>query len=84
MKIDRKWGGGRDTAFKGMPPHKGGGGLPAGGNTLASDGSARWVAFRQMLFIHSWNTAGDRDAYMFQDDLGPQLELQRARLAPKL
>ena len=84
MKIDRKWGGGRDTAFKNMPPHKTGNGTPAGGNNLAMDGSARWVIFKQMLFLHSWSTGGDRDAYIYQEDIGPELEAQRAKLMPKL
>lgn len=84
LKIDRKWGGGRDSAFKNMPPHKAGGGSPAGGNNLAIDGSARWVHSRQLLFLHSWNVGGDRDAYIFQEDIGPELEAQRAKLVLKL
>jgi hypothetical protein len=80
MKIDRKWGGGRDTAFKGMPPHSARSGPPAGGNHLHMDGSARWIRFDRTLFIHSWSTGGDRDAYFFQEDLGPELEKQLARL----
>jgi hypothetical protein len=32
-----------------------------------------------LLFIHSWNTSGSRDAYFFQEDLG-DLEVHRARL----
>ncbi|MCP5519006.1 MAG: type II secretion system protein [Verrucomicrobiales bacterium] len=83
MKIDGEWGGGRDSAFKGMPPHKTGGNLPDGGNQLYMDGSARWVAFNKMLFIHSWSPGGSRDAYFYQEDLGPQLEPQRDRLRPR-
>jgi type II secretory pathway pseudopilin PulG len=83
LKIDRKWGGGRDTAFKGMPPHKAGGGTPAGANHVYMDGSARWIRFSQMLFLHSWNTEGDRDAYLFQEDIGPELEKQRSKLKPR-
>jgi prepilin-type N-terminal cleavage/methylation domain-containing protein len=44
MRIDGQWGGGRDTAFKGMPPHKNSKtSLPEGGNELFMDGSARWI-----------------------------------------
>ncbi|KAB2674597.1 MAG: type II secretion system protein [Verrucomicrobia bacterium] len=83
LKIDGKWGGGRDTAFKNMPPHKAATGVPAGGNHLAMDGSARWVLFKQMLFLHSWNVGGSRDAYFYQEDIGPELEAQRVKLAAK-
>jgi prepilin-type N-terminal cleavage/methylation domain-containing protein len=86
MKIDNKWGGGRDSAFKDMPQHRAGAGgnLPAGANQLYADGSANWMRFERMLFIHSWDAGGSRDAYFFQDDLGEQLEKQRAKLKPKL
>jgi prepilin-type N-terminal cleavage/methylation domain-containing protein len=85
MRIDRRWGGGRDTAFKDMPQHRTGrSGPPAGGNQLYVDGSASWMRFSKMLFIHSWDTGGDRDAYFYQEDLGDRLEPQRAKLKPRL
>jgi prepilin-type N-terminal cleavage/methylation domain-containing protein len=84
MKVDGKWGGGRDTAFKGMPPHKNSqGGTPVGGNQLFMDGSARWIAFRKMLFLHSWDAGGTRDAYIFQEDIPEALEKQRTRIQAK-
>ena len=83
LKIDGKWGGGRDTAFKGMPPHKAASGAPAGGNEVFMDGSARWIKFEKMLFLHSWSAAGDRDAYFYQEDIGPLLEKQIAKLRAK-
>jgi prepilin-type N-terminal cleavage/methylation domain-containing protein len=84
MKVDGQWGGGRDTSFKNMPPHKSAGNLPLGGNQLYMDGSARWVQFKQMLFIHSWNTGGTRDAYFAQDDLGEQLSAKISQIKPRL
>jgi prepilin-type N-terminal cleavage/methylation domain-containing protein len=84
MKIDGKWGGGRDSAFKGMPPHRTGSRGPSGGNQVHMDGSAKWTRFDQMLFIHSWNTDGSRDAYFFQEDLGPELPKHLTRLRPRL
>ncbi len=74
MKIGGSWGGGRDEAFKNMPPHRGPNGLPEGGNHLYADGSAYWVNFQKMLFLHSWNTGGSRDAYFFQEDVGEELQ----------
>jgi len=84
MKIDGEWGGGRDTAFKGMPPHKTPQGMPEGGNQLYVDGSARWVPFERMLFIHSWNAGGTRDSYFHQEDLGEELSKQIDQIRAKL
>jgi prepilin-type N-terminal cleavage/methylation domain-containing protein len=83
MKIDGKWGSGRDSAFKNVPPHRASQGKPAGGNQTYMDGSARWVKFEHMLFIHSWNPSGGRDAYFHQEDLGPDLPKHIAKLQPK-
>lgn len=55
-----------------------GDGIPAGGNEVFIDGSARWVKANEMRFIHSWNP-GARELYFIQDDLGA-LELQRNNL----
>ena len=81
MRIDYSWGGGRPSAYAGMPNHRGVGGevsdiaqpyrrgAPVGGNQCTVDGSVRWVAFRDMVRLHSW---GDerRKAYGWQDDWG--------------
>jgi prepilin-type N-terminal cleavage/methylation domain-containing protein len=83
MKIDKKWGSGRDSAFKGMPPHKNKTGAPEGGNQVFMDGSARWIKFDRMLFIHSWSADGTRDAYIYQEDLGEKLEAKLELLRPK-
>jgi len=63
-----------------LPAHKDGArALPAGGNEVFIDGSARWIKARQMVFVHSWNVI--RELYIYQDDLGI-LEPQRANLKP--
>ncbi len=84
MKVDGVWGGGRDSAFKGMPPHQGSGKKPLGSNHLTLDGAARWVQAQKLLFLHSWNIGGARDAYMFQDDIGPELQAKVAQIRLKL
>ncbi|MCC7375626.1 MAG: type II secretion system protein [Verrucomicrobiales bacterium] len=84
MKVDNKWGSGRDTAFKGMPPHKNATSpVPAGGNQVHMDGSARWYKFQQMLFLHSWDAGGTRNSYIYQDDIGPEPEKQRGKILAK-
>lgn len=81
LKVDGEWGGGRDEAFKNMPPHRRNG-LPEGGNHLYMDGSVTWVNFQKMYFLHSWSPGG-RYAYFFQEDVGekllPKLEQLRAK-----
>ncbi len=62
-----------------LPAHRDGGStVPAGGNEVFIDGSARWIKARgTMMFIHTWNVV--RELYIYQDDLGT-LEAQRANL----
>ena len=61
-----------------LPAHKNAGsGLPAGGNEVFIDGSARWIKARQMVFVHSWNVV--RELYIYQEDLGV-LEPKRDQL----
>jgi prepilin-type N-terminal cleavage/methylation domain-containing protein len=58
------------SGYASLPAHKNGN-LPAGGNEVFIDGSARWVKSHDMLFIHSFNGAsGIRQLYFYQDDLG--------------
>jgi len=52
-----------------LPAHKKGG-LPAGGNEVFADGSARWVKALDMRLIHRYVGAYTRDVYFMQDDLG--------------
>jgi len=78
LKVDNLWGGGRDTAFKNMPPHRSpGSNLPVGGNQLFMDGSARWIKAKEMSFLHSWGAgwADGRVSYFYQDstDFDPRL-----------
>jgi prepilin-type processing-associated H-X9-DG protein len=71
MKIDHVWGGGRASAYGGLPAHKAGDQAhPAGGNQLYLDGSVAWVDFENLIYIHSWNNNYARIAYFYQEDLG--------------
>jgi len=74
MKINGRWGEGRDTAYKDMPSHSKDS-LPTGGNQSFADGSGRWFDFFEMTYNHTWNTGGSRIAYWYQDDKGEYEEL---------
>jgi prepilin-type N-terminal cleavage/methylation domain-containing protein len=69
LKVDGVWGGGATEAdgfdFNNMPSHLPNQ-VPDGGNEVMMDGSARWVKFNQMYFLHSWSI-GIRPAYFYQN-----------------
>jgi len=68
MKIDGVWGGGRDTAYKNAPQHRGSRSpVPEGGNQVFADGSARWFKFLSMHYLHSWTGDSSRLCYIYQD-----------------
>jgi len=70
MKIGTPpaWGTDDRDIFTGVPPHKGKGKKPIGGNQVFADGSASWIKATQMSFFHCWDGAGaSRVAYFYQD-----------------
>jgi prepilin-type N-terminal cleavage/methylation domain-containing protein len=69
MKINNNWGSNDRDIFDGMPPHKGTGKKPVGGNQVFVDGSAQWHKAQSMSFFHSWDgSAGSaRQGYFYQD-----------------
>ena len=69
MKINQVWGTDDRDIFSGMPPHRGKGKKPAGGNQVFVDGSAQWIKAQAMSFFHSWDgsKASPRRAYFYQD-----------------
>ena len=69
IKVDGRWGGGRPSAYRDMPPHPGRDGKPEGGMVLTFDGAATWHNRNKWLPIHSWRVA-DRECYWVQRDLG--------------
>ncbi|MEK7781629.1 MAG: prepilin-type N-terminal cleavage/methylation domain-containing protein [Verrucomicrobiota bacterium] len=76
--VSAKMDGVNWNGLSGLPAHKDAGSrVPAGGNQVFIDGSARWIKAKTMLFLHTW--ASPRELYFYQDDLGA-LEPQRASL----
>jgi len=67
------------SGFSNLPAHRGGGSLPAGGNEVFADGSARWIKAQDMFYLHSWNV-GSRELYFYQDDLGKDVEAIKSGL----
>ena len=56
------------NGYSNLPAHKGKGSLPAGGNEVFIDGSARWVKASEMFYItYGWDTA--KQFYFSQDNL---------------
>ncbi len=53
-----------------LPAHKITGSLPAGGNEVFADGSARWIRASDMRLIHQYTGSYTREIYFMQDDLG--------------
>jgi prepilin-type N-terminal cleavage/methylation domain-containing protein len=73
MKINGKWGGDpepeRGATYRNLPQHcRGNSKVPAGGNQLFADGSARWCRFESMYFFHSWDSGGTKRAAFIQQD----------------
>ena len=78
VKYADVWGG----DFQGKVPHpKKGSTAPDGGNQVYVDGSAQWIKFEKMYFITSWGP--DRAGVFYQEDLGPDLNLQKSQIAAK-
>lgn len=63
-----------DANFAELPAHKRSGGFADGGNHLLVDGSASWVKFEKMYFLHSWRT--DRQMIYYQDPSTMPQQLQ--------
>jgi len=56
-----------------IAPHPRNNRSPDGGNQLFIDGSARWIKFEKMYFLHSWST-GSRHCYFYQEQVDPALQ----------
>lgn len=61
-----------------LPPHKGKGSFPSGGNEVYADGSVHWIKADKMRFLTTWNLA-TRKCYFYQDPMdfpaGPLVNL---------
>jgi len=98
VKVAGHWGGllselghvNRDYVFQNVPPHRNGNTIiPAGGNELFADGSARWIKFEQMYFLNTFERKADFDGnfvfYIWQDpsDFDPALKTNIQELAAR-
>ncbi len=52
--------------YDNLPPHKGPGAFPTGGNEVFIDGSAAWYKANKMRFLTTWDV-NNRKCYFFQD-----------------
>jgi prepilin-type N-terminal cleavage/methylation domain-containing protein len=80
IKVGGVWGknyADRPLPWSNLPPHRGSkGSAPAGGNHLFVDGSARWVPFKDMHYLTTWQpNFNERQCFFFQDpaDFDPAL-----------
>ncbi|HEV2438250.1 MAG TPA: prepilin-type N-terminal cleavage/methylation domain-containing protein [Verrucomicrobiae bacterium] len=70
------WGQMTDTTegqpyWDNIPPHTDSGHIPAGGNEVFADGSAKWINFADMYAFHTYQGVHERDWFWWQrlDDL---------------
>ena len=91
LKVLGEWGKIDPTypaLYGNMPPHRNArSNVPAGGDEVFCDGSASWIKFEKMYFLHTWTSdlgAGGKQCYFYQDssDFDPQLRQQLASLRP--
>ena len=80
--IPEGWGyDGHVTGIKDIVPHPRSGRVsPDGGNTLFTDGSARWIRFENMFFMTTWNA--NRRLFAYQEDFGSLTAAQVAAMKP--
>jgi prepilin-type N-terminal cleavage/methylation domain-containing protein len=74
MKVGSQWtgqlsaGGSWAWEYGNIPPHPTKGGIPAGGNEVFADGSAKWCRFSDMYRFNNWASGiGSLDTYWYQD-----------------
>ncbi|MEO7297121.1 MAG: type II secretion system protein [Verrucomicrobiota bacterium] len=68
IKLSGVWGGSpTSSTYTNIPPHHTGDSfVPQGGNQVFMDGSAQWIQFEKMYFLHSWSSS-TRVCYFYQD-----------------
>jgi prepilin-type N-terminal cleavage/methylation domain-containing protein len=58
----------RLDVYNNIPPHKGKGSYPSGGNQLFCDGSGQWIKTERMRLFTSWDIP-NRKCYFYQDSI---------------
>ncbi|MDB6111838.1 MAG: hypothetical protein JWR69_3588, partial [Pedosphaera sp.] len=86
VETENGWGGPTaiDPAlYLNLPPHKGSGAFPSGGNEVFMDGSARWIKVDKMRYLTTWRADDSRKCYFYQDSIdfppGPLINLLNSR-----
>lgn len=74
VRDDVAWGdltdlNGGNPYWGNIPPHRGGAGIPAGGNEVFMDGSVSWIKYETMFCFHRYIGAGGvyRNWFWYQD-----------------
>jgi len=57
------------SGYSNLPAHKSKNGLPAGGNEVFIDGSARWVKAADMRYVDGGWNPGPLELFFYQDNL---------------
>ena len=70
------------SGYSNLPAHRAKNGLPAGGNEVFVDGSARWVEAVEMRYLDGGWSPGTVQLYFYQDNLEDVFQTKTSQLTP--